>query len=290
MKRTLAVLGASILCFVGLGVHALAQTPESERTLITDPDMLESMGFPRDATNVYWAKSENMPGDRGAFRFWPVCSLHAGRPEVLHREGRTRRRFPGSTRRRRRVLPEPEPHRGPEDFADAQVNLPTGANIQAGPVVGQRHERRSDMAVFLFEVCHPGFSAGAPPSSRLEGPRDPRRRARAGTSRTSSAGSGGATPSTTGTARYIAAGALRRDTGLTLQKIRYQWARQVSPAPAVATFLDVPTGHAQFQYIEALVAAGITAGCGGGNYCPGNNLTRGQMAVFLSLALGLYFP
>ena len=64
---------------------------------------------------------------------------------------------------------------------------------------------------------------------------------------------------------------------------------QVSPAPAVATFLDVPTGHPQFQFIEALVASGITAGCGGGNYCPNANLTRGQMAVFLAKALGLQF-
>jgi S-layer family protein len=64
---------------------------------------------------------------------------------------------------------------------------------------------------------------------------------------------------------------------------------QVSPAPAVATFLDVPTTHPQFQFIEALVASGITAGCGGGNYCPTANLTRGQMAVFLAKALGLQF-
>ncbi len=64
---------------------------------------------------------------------------------------------------------------------------------------------------------------------------------------------------------------------------------QVSPAPLVATFGDVPTSHPQFQFIEALVASGITAGCGGGNYCPGNPLTRGQMAVFLSKLVGLYW-
>ena len=42
--------------------------------------------------------------------------------------------------------------------------------------------------------------------------------------------------------------------------------------------------------IQALVDAGITAGCGSGNYCPDNPLTRGQMAVFLSKALGLNWP
>jgi hypothetical protein len=65
---------------------------------------------------------------------------------------------------------------------------------------------------------------------------------------------------------------------------------RVSPAPATATFGDVPVGHPQMRFIEALAAAGITGGCGGGNYCPDAPLTRGQMAVFLSTALGLHFP
>ena len=62
---------------------------------------------------------------------------------------------------------------------------------------------------------------------------------------------------------------------------------QVSPAPATATFNDVPTSDFGFQYVEALVAAGITGGCGGGNYCPDNPVTRRQMAIFISKALGL---
>ena len=70
--------------------------------------------------------------------------------------------------------------------------------------------------------------------------------------------------------------------------IRYQL--QVSPAPGTATFNDVPTDHPFFRFVEALAASGITAGCGGGNFCPDNPLTRGQMAVFLSIALGLHFP
>lgn len=65
------------------------------------------------------------------------------------------------------------------------------------------------------------------------------------------------------------------------------YVRQVSPAPATATFGDVPTSDPGFQFIEALAASGVTAGCGGGNYCPDAPLTRRQMAVFLSKALGL---
>jgi hypothetical protein len=74
-----------------------------------------------------------------------------------------------------------------------------------------------------------------------------------------------------------------------LQAVRLFYELDVSAAPATATFGDVPTSHPFFQFVEALVASGITAGCGGGNYCPDAALTRGQMAVFLSKALGLHF-
>ena len=62
---------------------------------------------------------------------------------------------------------------------------------------------------------------------------------------------------------------------------------QVSPAPATATFGDVPTSDFGFQYVEALAASGVTGGCGGGNYCPDSPVTRRQMAIFLAKALGL---
>jgi hypothetical protein len=83
------------------------------------------------------------------------------------------------------------------------------------------------------------------------------------------------------------------DTGveLRLYKVRAQWQRQVSPAPAVATFPnDTPTSHPFFRFVEALAAAGITAGCAPDSFCPETPITRGQMAVFLSLALGLHWP
>jgi hypothetical protein len=46
-------------------------------------------------------------------------------------------------------------------------------------------------------------------------------------------------------------------------------------------FPDVPCPSAFADWIEQLAAEGITSGCGGGNYCPSNPNTRGQMAVFL---------
>lgn len=65
------------------------------------------------------------------------------------------------------------------------------------------------------------------------------------------------------------------------------WKRQISPGPGLATFIDVPKGHAFFDAIEALAASGVTSGCGFGIYCPDSPVTRGQMAAFLARALGL---
>ncbi len=70
------------------------------------------------------------------------------------------------------------------------------------------------------------------------------------------------------------------------------WKRSVSPAPATASFNDVPVTHPLFQYVEALKTSGITGGCSASPplFCPSSPVTRGQMAVFLSKALGLHWP
>ena len=75
-----------------------------------------------------------------------------------------------------------------------------------------------------------------------------------------------------------------------LGAVRVYYKLRVSPAPAAASFADVPTTNPFFRFVEALAASGITGGCGGGNFCPDAPLTRGQMSVFLATALGLHFP
>ena len=75
-----------------------------------------------------------------------------------------------------------------------------------------------------------------------------------------------------------------------VQSIEVWWRRQVSPAPPSPTFADVPASDFGYQYIEALAASGITGGCGGGKYCPDASVTRRQMAIFFSKALGLHWP
>ena len=46
-------------------------------------------------------------------------------------------------------------------------------------------------------------------------------------------------------------------------------------------FSDVPANALGFKWIQKMYELGITTGCGGGNFCPNDNVTRDQMAVFI---------
>ncbi len=46
-------------------------------------------------------------------------------------------------------------------------------------------------------------------------------------------------------------------------------------------FLDVPPTNPFHDFVNTVSRDGITAGCGGGDFCPGAPVTRAQMAVFL---------
>jgi glucose/sorbosone dehydrogenase/S-layer family protein len=61
------------------------------------------------------------------------------------------------------------------------------------------------------------------------------------------------------------------------------------PCPPSA-FADVPSGSSFCPWVKEIAARGITAGCGGGNYCPTQTVNRGQMSVFLSTTFGLRVP
>jgi uncharacterized protein YegL len=55
----------------------------------------------------------------------------------------------------------------------------------------------------------------------------------------------------------------------------------IPPAATGTAFTDVPISYWAAAWIEKLYADGITTGCGGGIYCPDDNVTRAQMAIFL---------
>lgn len=64
-----------------------------------------------------------------------------------------------------------------------------------------------------------------------------------------------------------------------------------TPPACTGVFSDVPCpGYWAADWIEEIADRGITAGCGGGNYCPDSAVTRGQMAVFLAKTFGLPLP
>jgi S-layer family protein len=66
------------------------------------------------------------------------------------------------------------------------------------------------------------------------------------------------------------------------------------PPPATGTtFADVPASYWAASYIEQLYADGITGGCAATperRYCPDDNVSRGEMAVFLARTYNLPLP
>jgi hypothetical protein len=64
--------------------------------------------------------------------------------------------------------------------------------------------------------------------------------------------------------------------------LRGMHGKSYTPPPATGTkFNDVPLGTFGAAWIEQLAAEGITSGCGNGNYCPNQTVSRAQMAIFL---------
>ncbi len=56
-------------------------------------------------------------------------------------------------------------------------------------------------------------------------------------------------------------------------------------------FADVPPTDSGCKHIHYIAAKKVTAGCGGGNFCPGDTVTRWQAAVFLAKSMaGAYVP
>lgn len=55
-------------------------------------------------------------------------------------------------------------------------------------------------------------------------------------------------------------------------------------------FLDVPSNDPFYTDIGKLAARGVTVGCGGGNFCPNDPVTREQMAAFILRAKGEFSP
>jgi hypothetical protein len=83
-----------------------------------------------------------------------------------------------------------------------------------------------------------------------------------------------------GGGNYCPADPVRRDQmAVFLLKVLHGW--WYVPEGCMGVFHDVPCTSPFAPWIETLAQRGVTAGCGGGNYCPGSPSTRAQMATFL---------
>jgi IPT/TIG domain-containing protein/S-layer family protein len=81
-------------------------------------------------------------------------------------------------------------------------------------------------------------------------------------------------------------GSFCRDTAVTRAQMAVFLLKAVngaaySPPACAGIFDDTPCPGQFTDWVEALAAEGVTGGCGGGNYCPSEPVTRQQMAVFL---------
>ena len=281
------IMRRALLVYVGLFLItglALAQgVPAYEDVLVTDSERLEAWGHPPDATNVYERiyfespdPNEELAPD-GGFGSQRWFTTQAGR-FFLGRNDSNERGL-GHDEGIRCVAP------ATNGQFEQQIEIPMGAIITGWRWWAVDSLAADQVLVNIWRACHPDFSAGAITFTNLDS--DATGVAFAGgdfsafNSELNETFDGGRCY------YFIQAYLTECDTNLNFQKVRWYWNRQVSPAPGTATFGDVPTGHWAFQFVEALAASGITGGCGGGNYCPDDPLTRAQMAVFLTGALGL---
>ncbi len=89
-----------------------------------------------------------------------------------------------------------------------------------------------------------------------------------------------------GTGVYCPTNPVRRDQ-MAVFLLKAKHGSGYVPPGCTGVFPDVPCPSQFADWIEQLAAEQITGGCGGGNYCPLNPNTRGQMAVFITKTFNL---
>ena len=83
-----------------------------------------------------------------------------------------------------------------------------------------------------------------------------------------------------GAGNYCPTSPVRRDQ-MAVFLLKAEHGAAYAPPGCTGIFGDVPCPSPFADWIEEVAAEGITAGCGGGNYCPTSPVRRDQMAVFL---------
>jgi hypothetical protein len=278
------------------------------RVHITDPSLLKSLNYEPDATNVYAAPEAYTemlmsPAERAA-----VSALESQEADVPDAEASsafgettgvsTIHASDFASVANDAVFSRPlfgvylSCSSGNANFRGVFQDVPHGARLTVRRIWYYDDAPTQDITVWLEKICIPFFSAGDAEVTVL------RMNSSSGTPGFGRFGPGNLIEETADTQSCVYTLRARLSNNnvcqqggnpniLRLYKASLSWRRQVSPPPATATFSDVPTSSPLFPYVEALVGSEITAGCAPNLYCPGNPVTRGQMAVFLSRALGL---
>ncbi|HEY7370274.1 MAG TPA: S-layer homology domain-containing protein, partial [Thermoanaerobaculia bacterium] len=255
-------------------------------TLITDPDLLARLGFSRDARNVYLAKGAVLDQRSSPAEPKEFGTADFGWTTILGNQ-----HTPHSTLYDYAFLDSGEIYvtsGATIAVFDAQLHFSSGVLLHQVTWFGRDAAMFQSLQGLILRVCQSGIPPGAPVTTIL------------GSGQSINNDSFSFTVILSGgevvrnlNCAYLARSVIEStdpDTDLTLRKVRAGWQRQVSPSPVSATFPnDVPTTHPYFRFIEALARSGITAGCAPGSFCPNSPITRGEMAVFLSAALGLHF-
>ncbi len=80
---------------------------------------------------------------------------------------------------------------------------------------------------------------------------------------------------------YCPASSTTREQMAVFVLVAKEGAGYAPPDCAVPVFDDVPASSSFCRWIEELARRGVVSGCGGGNFCPMDAVTREQMAIFV---------
>ena len=171
LYRALIIIGVAVGIALPLQ-PAAAQVAGA--TQVTDPAMLESMGFARNANNVYMDNAVGLAAlaivsDEGIAtpQSTPTTGTDFSALSAKEFIGRidttgTQWRYDGGP-----TCCIDLTRVGTEAFADAQFSVPTGATLTFFRFWAYDNNPAADLAFFVFEVCQPGFGGGAPVTNTI---------------------------------------------------------------------------------------------------------------------------
>lgn len=163
-------LGCALVLALSLSTVPQASLAAGDGVLVTDPDVLEEMGFARDAENVYMAPGADSdsddledfsPGDADAKAFASQMRGPTFVTNAVWAKQFDGMAFQNTARWLYRGNLELSRAGGVEKFAEAQLTgLPDGAIFFLMDTWFRDAVPTADAAIFLFQACQPRFAAG----------------------------------------------------------------------------------------------------------------------------------